>query len=335
MQIILGLDIDPDAAATFRRNFPNAHFIEKNIATLRPGILAPYVAPHRDDPILFCGCAPCQPFSKQNGNRSRKDARIPLLRHFGRFVRYFLPDYVLVENVPGLQKFSAEPGPLPSFLKLLERLKYTVSSATIDCRDYGVPQKRSRFVLLASRNGNIKLPPKTHGPDCPSLKYSAVEEWIADLPPIEAGEQCTSVPNHRAADLSPLNLKRIKATPPGGSRSDWPEELVLACHSDGHSGHTDVYGRLRADQPASALTTRCISLSNGRFGHPYQHRALSVREAACLQTFERAFVFEGNLNSMARQIGNAVPVLLAKHLGSSFLSCERANRRRPSANGSL
>ncbi len=106
----------------------------------------------------------------------------------------------------------------------------------------------------------------------------------------------------------------------------------MKCHSAGHQGHTDVYGRLRADQPASALTTRCISLSNGRFGHPDQHRALSVREAACLQTFDRTFIFEGTLNSMALQIGNAVPVLLAKHLGSSFIECERSCQRS-SANG--
>ena len=328
MQIVLGLDIDPDAAATFRRNFPRAEFIRNDIARMRPSALKPFVEPYRNAPRLFCGCAPCQPFSKQNGTRNDKDSRIPLLAHFGRFVRYFHPEFVLVENVPGLQTMSWEPGPLPKFVQLLGRLGYDVITATVDCRDYGVPQKRTRFVLLASAIGPVQLPPKTHGPNTPNVEYSTVRDWIAGFPPIRAGEVCSSVPNHRAAGLSPLNLKRIKATPPGGSRRDWPEELVLSCHSSGHQGHTDVYGRLRADQPATALTTRCISLSNGRFGHPEQHRALSVREAASIQTFAETFIFEGNLNSMARQVGNAVPVLLAKSLGQSFNSCHRLHQRR-------
>lgn len=334
MQIILGLDIDPDAAASFRRNFPEAQFIQKNIAKLRPSSIRPLVMVHRDAPILFCGCAPCQPFSKQNGRRNVNDTRIPLLTHFGRFVRYFRPEFVLVENVPGLQILSWEPGPLPKFVRLLDRLGYNVTAATIDCCDYGVPQKRSRFVLLASTIGKVRLPQRTHGPNTDHPEYSTVMEWIGDLPPISAGEECLSVANHRAANLSALNLERIKATPPGGSRRDWPKKLVLSCHSGGHQGHTDVYGRLRADQPASALTTRCISLSNGRFGHPEQHRALSVREAASLQTFDRRFVFEGSLNSMARQIGNAVPVLLAKSLGNSFIKCYRLHRRSM-ANGTV
>lgn len=327
MEISMGLDIDADAAATFCQNFPNAQFIRKDLTKLRADALKPFVPEHREVPILFCGCAPCQPFSKQNGQHKKKDHRVPLLRHFGRFVIYFKPEFVLVENVPGLQQFNLGPGPLPDFLKMLKRLKYEVSVATLDCCDYGVPQKRSRFVLMASLIGSVSLPPKTHGPDTSDKHYSTVGDWISDLPALDAGQECSSVPNHRAASLSATNLKRIKATPPGGGRLDWPEDLVLKCHSNGHSGHTDVYGRLRIDQPASALTTRCISLSNGRFGHPTQNRAISVREAACLQTFPRNFVFHGNLNSMARQVGNAVPPLLAQRLGEAYICC--ANERYP------
>lgn len=330
MEIVLGLDIDPDAAASFRSNFPHAHFLAKDLTRLRADHIQPIVSSARKQPILFCGCAPCQPFSKQNLNRRSDDRRIPLLSHFGRFVRYYRPEFVLVENVPGLQNISAEPGPLPAFTALLQRLGYQFVTATIDCCDYGVPQKRQRFVLLASNIGAIGLPLKTHGTGVGQLPFSTVGEWIANLPQLEAGQECSSVPNHRAAKLSPLNLKRIKSTPPGGGRLDWPADLVLDCHA-GHSGHTDVYGRLRMDQPASALTTRCISLSNGRFGHPVQDRALSVREAASLQTFHLSFRFCGSLNSMARQIGNAVPTLLAQRLGESFIqvaNCHSAERSR-------
>lgn len=134
------------------------------------------------------------------------------------------------------------------------------------------------------------------------------------------------MPNHQAMSLSPRNLARIVATPEGKGRESWPEELRLECHK-GREGHSDVYGRMRKDQPAAALTTRCISLSNGRFGHPTQNRAISVREAACLQTFDRNFVFKGPLTSVARQIGNAVPVSLAEQIGHAIVEHEKIRRK--------
>jgi DNA (cytosine-5)-methyltransferase 1 len=327
MEVVFALDLDTDAATTFKANFPEATFYERDVTRLRANSISKLVQEDRTKPILFCGCAPCQPFSQQNGSRRKRDARIPLLAHFGRFVKYHRPDFVLVENVPGLQKILGADGPLPTFLKLLKRLKYSVTMETIDCCDYGVPQKRKRFVLLASKLGGIALPQKSHGPGTDNPSYSTVGEWILGLPELAAGESCSIVKNHRAASLSPKNLARIHATPIGGGRQDWPAKLRLKCHVD-HDGHTDVYGRLRADLPASALTTRCISLSNGRFGHPTQARAISVREAAKLQTFDDDFEFSGSLNSMARQIGNAVPVLLARRLGESFVSQANEHQAR-------
>jgi DNA (cytosine-5)-methyltransferase 1 len=161
----------------------------------------------------------------------------------------------------------------------------------------------------------IELPSETHGPNTKNIKYSSVRDWISNLPPIDAGKTHSTIPNHQAARLSSINLKRIKLTPEGGNRLSWPKYLWLNCHKNGYKGHTDVYGRMKWDAPATGLTTRCISYSNGKFGHPDQNRAISVREAACLQTFPMDFIFEGNMNSKARQIGNAVPVLLAKVFG--------------------
>ena len=115
-------------------------------------------------------------------------------------------------------------------------------------------------------------------------------------------------------------MKRIKATPcDGGSRTDWPESLVLNCHKR-FKGHTDVYGRMRWDEPSPTLTVRCFSLSNGRFGHPEQDRAISLREAAALQSFSDDYIFYGNSQEIGKQIGNAVPVLLAKVMGKYILS---------------
>jgi DNA (cytosine-5)-methyltransferase 1 len=323
LEIACGIDNDPDAALTFKSNFPKAKFIQADLTMARANGIKNDIEKCREDFILFCGCAPCQPFSQQrrkHPGRRKKDERVPLLLHFGRFIRYYLPDFVLVENVPGIQHFSKQQGPFAIFTRMLGKLDYHLETAVVDCREYGVPQRRSRLILMASRHFTPKLPSKSHGAGTASPNYSTVRDWILDLPPIRAGETCDEVPNHRAAKLSPLNLQRIQATPPGGTRRAWPSKLQLACHENGHTGHTDVYGRLRWDQPSSALTTRCISLSNGRFGHPTQDRAISVREAACLQTFPRDFTFHGSLNSMARQVGNAVPVLLAQRLGEALMA---------------
>ncbi len=189
-----------------------------------------------------------------------------------------------------------------------------MSYDTISSADYGVPQTRRRLVLVASKLAPIAIPPPTHGP-ATGEPHSTVREWIGSLPPIADGRQEPEADSHRAMRLSRLNLERIRATPEGGDRRDWPQRLWPDCHRGGFDGHTDVYGRLSWDKPAPTLTTKCISYSNGRFGHPSQDRALSAREAARLQTFSASFQFAGSLTAQARQIGNAVPVVLARHFG--------------------
>ena len=317
MKILVGMDKDPNAEATFRANFPEAQFIRDDIRNLMPSHLEPHLPRRRARPLMFSACAPCQPFSKQNRRKSQLDVRASLLNEIHRFVRHLLPEYIFLENVPGIQRIDPSGGPIGRFLELLNELRYKIDHDVVDFRDYGVPQTRRRFVMIASLFGQVTLPARTHGLRHGNKPHSTVWEWIGDLPPIAAGGSNDEVPNHFAAKLSALNIKRIKKTPEGGDRRNWPKDLVLPCHK-GHKGHTDVYGRLRRDRPASTLTTRCISFSNGRFGHPTQDRALSVREAACLQTFPRDFVFKGKLASMAMQIGNAVPVLLAQRFGEAI-----------------
>lgn len=331
MEIALGLDNDSDAASTYRLNFPQAAFIEKDINSVTFAEVERHLKLKTKDSLVFCGCAPCQPFSKINTVKPTSDDRKHLLSRFGEFVEHFLPDYVLVENVPGLQIFDVSKGPFKDFVELLERLGYSGSRRrfeVVQCQFYGVPQCRRRLVLLATRHGDVApWPVKTHGPGgtiCDALP--TVWEMIGHLPPIRAGEKSEVISDHQAMELSPLNLRRIQATPPEKGRETWPPELQLACHR-GHTGHTDVYGRMRKHAPAAALTTRCISLSNGRFGHPEQDRAISIREAALLQTFPIDFLFCGSLGAKARQIGNAVPVALAAQLGKAVVTHERSVRR--------
>ena len=320
MEISLALDHDPDAKASFQANFPNAHFENTDIRKTNIDGIKRRIKADRPAPILFAGCAPCQPFSKQNTLRPKliEDERVPLLTNFGRLVESCKPDLVFVENVPGLQKLDSDSQPFGGFLSQLEATGYNIDFRAVRLSRYGIPQSRRRLVLVASLHGEIDLPEETHGPGTPNERYTTVRDSISHLPPISAGEEHCEVANHIAANLSPRNLERIRSTPEGGGHRDWPDRLRLKCHRN-FSGYSDVYGRMSWDAPASGLTTRCISYSNGRFGHPEQDRAISIREAACLQTFPQTYVFKGSAVSKARQIGNAVPVRLAKQIGLRFV----------------
>lgn len=327
LNVHFGLDVDEDAQSTFIENFPKAKFLRKDIREVDVSDLDGIVSWGKGQVKVFAACAPCQPFSKQNRTLGGTDGRRTLLAEFHRFVEGFRPEYVFLENVPGLQNVNKRKGPFGDFVMLLKRLGYEVDYKIVLAYNYDVPQRRRRLVMIASNLGKVTIPAPTCGRSDELKEIPSVWSHIKHLPPIQAGESHPKIKNHRAARLSELNLQRISSTPEGGDRSSWPEELLLSCHAE-HSGHTDVYGRMVKDQPAPALTTRCISLSNGRFGHPTQDRAISVREAACLQTFPMDFVFHGNLNSMARQIGNAVPVAMAEIFGKAIQSHYLNHRMR-------
>jgi len=316
LDIALGLDMDPKASRTYRRNFPEAAFIERDIRDISP----PDVANALNGglwPLLVSACAPCQPYSTLASTDRRHPERTLLLRLLP-FLDELKPPFVLVENVPGLKSHHAPAGTFARFCKALRSRGFHISIAIVDCQDFGVPQRRRRLVIMGSRLAPITIPRPSHGRRAGRLPPSTVAEWISHFPPVNAGERHAQVPNHQASALTELNLRRLQATPEGGGRANWPEDLWLACHS-GHDGHSDVYGRMRWDAPAPVLTTKCTSISNGRFGHPSQDRPISVREAAALQTFPDDFVFEGGIKSETRQVGNAVPVLLAQRLGEAFL----------------
>ena len=320
IQIVVGIDNDSDAVTTFKSNFPHASILKKDIRDLTVTDLESHISRDEKDILLFSACAPCQPFAQHRKQSIVNDDRVSLLSEFVRFADAFLPDLLFVENVPGLASKAKSFGPFKELLDFLARRQYMIAQREFNCWDFGVPQKRRRFALIGSQLGPISFPDRTHGLGTSNPDYSTVREWIGDFPAIHAGQRHHSIPNHQAASLSVLNLERIRATPEGGGRRDWPESLQLECHGGDFKGFSDVYGRMRWDTPASALTTRCISYSNGRFGHPSQDRAISAREAACLQTFPRSFKFTGSRNSVARQIGNAVPVLVAERFGENFVN---------------
>ncbi|MBZ5671652.1 MAG: DNA cytosine methyltransferase [Acidobacteriia bacterium] len=328
IRVAVGVDKEEVCRLTYTQNNPSAKFLCEDIRKLSaPSLLSHGASVSGDDFLLLAACAPCQPFSPQNQNRRDADDR-PVIRHVERLVHDLRPDFLLIENVPGLRRipgFSA----FRRLLGALRVLKYKVRFGVIDAAWYGVPQHRQRLVLTASLHGDAPWPDQTHGGGPGLAPFITVRQAISKYPPLRAGEEHPTVPNHFAALLEPHNLERLRATPrDGGSRNDWPSDLVLECHKK-HDSHPDVYGRLQWDAPAPTLTTRCTSLSNGRYGHPEQDRAISAREAAALQSFDDTYMFYGGLGQITRQIGNAVPPVLAEKFGAAFVThAEQLSGRR-------
>ncbi|MDV7668204.1 DNA cytosine methyltransferase [Acinetobacter baumannii] len=326
LDIAIGLDFDKKAAETYQANFPEAIFYNVDIRELDEKELAITFKEinQKNEPLLLVACAPCQPFSSQNKAKSEDDIRRTLLDETHRFINELKPDYIFIENVPGLQNIDKDKeGPYKRFIQFLNMQNYKFIEFIAKSEEYGVPQRRKRFVLLASKIGQLEIPAKTHGEGL--LPIATVKDFIGGFPVIKAGEIHPDDPWHRCPPLSERNLERIQYTLEGGDRRNWPEHLINKCHKT-HSGHMDVYGRMSWDKPAPTLTTRCYSYSNGRFGHPdiNQHRAISVREASRLQTFPMHFKFKGSIAEASRQIGNAVPCEMAKQFGLAILQhCQK------------
>lgn len=266
---------------------------------------------------LLAGCAPCQPFSTYNqGKDTKADRKWPLLYEFSRLIRETLPDFVTMENVQDVTKHDV----YHDFVDELCKLGYKVTAQKVYCPDYGIPQKRKRHVLLASLKDRVTLVPATHTKE----EYLTVKDVIGHLPKIKAGETHHSDPLHKCAILNPVNLERIKNSKQGGTWRDWPEHLLAKCHtkSSGKS-YSGVYARMQWDKPAPTMTTQCFGYGNGRFGHPTQNRAISLREASIFQTFPKDYEFLPhqliNLKAIGKMIGNAVPVKLGKVIGQSFI----------------
>ena len=323
VQVLCGIDLNPACRGTYEKN-NHVRYFETDILELTPEqLLSEYPQLKHADDLLLVGCTPCQPFSilrreefDQSGNPIPHKS-VNLIVEFGRFVKALHPAHVLVENVPGLTRKGKEV--LDEFKAMLKEAGYKYDDRIIYAKDYGVPQNRRRYILIASRLFSPQIPAPTYGNKDGLMPYRTVRETISEYPHIGAGGEDKFIPNHKCANLKPILIERIMATPhDGGSRTDWPDRLILECHKN-FSGHTDVYGRMKWDEPSPTLTVKCFSLSNGRFGHPEQDRAISLREAAALQTFADNYVFYGSMQEIGKQIGNAVPVLLAQVLASYIL----------------
>ena len=315
IKVVAGIDNDSSCRYAYEKN-NNAKFIEANIKDVN-GTEINKLFPENSIKVLV-GCAPCQTFSqhtKKIKNRE-EDPRWNLLYEFLRIIKESNPDIVSMENVPQLRKYKI----FEDFVKGLIKQGYKVNYKIAYCPRYGIPQTRKRLLLLASRKKEIEFIPETNTPE----DYPSIEESIKDLPSIKDGEENKEDKLHRSWRLTKMNKKRIRSSKPGGSWLDWDEKIKLECHKkESGSTYKAVYGRMEWTKPSPTITTQFYSYGTGRFGHPKQNRAISLREGAILQTFPKDYKFleeekEVNFTQLGRHIGNAVPVKLGEVIGKSI-----------------
>lgn len=324
IDVIAGVDCDIAFKDTYECNNPHSRFIAMDINELSCDYFEKeFGLAKNDDTLIFVGCSPCQYYSIINTNRIKSIKTKDLLLSFARFVEYYRPGFIVVENVPGIvtNKYSI----LPEFIKKIHDLGYGITKNEIameivNMSSYGVPQNRKRFSLIATRVPGIEvhLPVK-------DKSVAILEDYIGEkngFHKIYAGQKDTSDFNHSCAKLSEVNLERIRRTRHnGGSRSDWAHDidLQLLCYEGKDDKFIDNYGRMSWNKPAPTITTRFLSISNGRFGHPDEDRAISVREGATIQTFPKSYVFRtSSMSVAARMIGNAVPCEYARRIGETI-----------------
>ncbi|MEU3452985.1 DNA cytosine methyltransferase [Micromonospora sp. NPDC006766] len=326
---VLGaVEVDPAAAASYRLNHPETRLWQCDIRSLPASKLRRESELAVGELTLLKACPPCQGFSTlaRGDDSDSGNDRNDLVLDIVRFVRAFRPAAIMLENVPGLERdvrFSR-------IKKSISELGYSLSSFRLDAASVGVPQRRRRLIMIAIRGRKAQIPAAL-----PDL----LGEWFVDRPQT-AREALTglasamtpddSLNRHRAH--SPKVVARISAVPIGGNRFDLPPEHQLKCHVNlSKRNATASYGRVRLDEPAPTMTTRCATPACGSFIHPTEHRGLTLREAATFQTFPYSYRFSGDFGSIERQIGNAVPVRMAQALGEAvkaLLLAPRSGRKR-------
>jgi DNA (cytosine-5)-methyltransferase 1 len=314
ISIAAGIDLDPDSEFPFIRN-TQAQFIRADVRNLNAQDVSRLYP--RDCIRLLAGCAPCRPFSPfRRGTDNSRDKEWSLLAEFCRLAIALKPEFVTMENVPGL----ASKAVFHDFVSKLTSAGYHVNWKSVYCPRFGIPQHRRRLVLIASLVGPVNVPTG----HLSRKEFRTVRDTISSLPRLVAGAKDGTDRLHRARHLDKINLERLRSSKPGGTWHDWPKELRAKCHRK-RSGRSyrSVYSRMVWDEPAPTITTQFYNFGTGRFGHPEQHRSITLREAALLQSFPRRFRFVPPykpvyFTRVGRLIGNAVPPRLAYFIGKQI-----------------
>ncbi|MCH8535975.1 MAG: DNA cytosine methyltransferase [Flavobacteriaceae bacterium] len=314
IKVLGGIDIDDVFKETYEKNNPGSKFIHNDISTLKFKDLKDKLGISiDDDDLIFVGCSPCQYYTNLKTDKTKSEDSKLLLEDFQKFVDYFNPGYIFIENVPGFDR--SKESPIGRFKQFLLQRNYVFDDRVVNAKHFGVAQNRRRYVLIATR-----VQDKISIPDGDKENIKSVKDVIGNYDefiPVEAGHVDSSDFMHTVAGLTEVNLNRIKKVKKdGGNRLDFADDnsLQLNCYID-HAGHTDVYGRMSWEKPSPAITTKFRYTSSGRYGHPEQNRAISIREGATLQSFPKDYVFHSNsLSVIGKMIGNAVPPELARRI---------------------
>lgn len=320
IQVLAGIDNEESCRATYEANIKNAEFIKADVFDLKESDLENRLGLKKnDDNLLLIGCSPCQFWSIINTDKSKSKKSKNLLIEFERFVKYFNPGYVVVENVPGVLRKKEESG-LDKFINYLENSGYTVHFEIHNIAEYGVPQSRKRFTLIANRITDEELAPIKSKKKLTVRDVLGIENGFAK---IAAGHKDKTDFMHSVPSINDITFKRLlKVKKDGGDRFGFADdpELQLPCFIGRENSFKDTFGRLWWDRPAPTITTKFFSVSNGRFVHPEENRALSIREGATLQSFPKKYKFVGtSIAKIARLIGNAVPPKYASRIGKAII----------------
>lgn len=323
-RVLAAVELDPDAAASYRANHTGALVIQKDIRRVSARSVMDLLGIGPGELDLLAGCPPCQGFTRLTEQRKKKDPRNDLVREYLRFVRALRPRACMLENVPGLEVRGRTL--FRELVRGIKSLGYAVDHDVLELADYGVPQFRKRLVVLAGRGFTLSIPDATHGPpqyanELGRRPWKTVRDAIGSMPPaplrseVMAGSARAPLPQHYARDVSRIVRRRLEHALQAGGRASLPAELRLACHERRPDGYFDVYGAMTWDAPAPTMTSGCTNSSKGRFGHPALPRPLTAREAALIQTFSRSYKFVGGVESIAAQVGNALPCRFAAAMG--------------------
>lgn len=318
-KILHSFDLDPIVISTLRSNkkYFTHNIEESDINDLNTSALLEKLGLRTGELDLFSGGPPCQGFSIQRVGEN-KDERNSLIYKYIEKVIEISPKFFLMENVPGINGQRGKEL-LEKALSYANNNGYFIHQKTLNAQDFGIPQRRKRVIIVGERMDYDS--PRFSFP-MPNGKAVTVRDTIKHLPrPPSNGKDHPDIPHHRKDRLSDLNLERIRFVKEGQGMEYLPEHLLANCHKVGAKkiGHRNVYGRMKWDDVAPTITARFDSFTRGLFGHPEQDRTISLYEGALLQTFPGDFRFNGNKVDIARQIGNAVPPLLAKAIGDKII----------------
>ena len=314
---VAAVELEPYAAATFKANHPDVHVYRQDVRKVSGEELLKLVPGEHLD--VFAACPPCQGFSSLTAKWRKEDPRNSLVSEVSRLAGEMRPRAIMMENVPGLAN-KGKPL-LDTLVEELESLGYITNCDVLQVADYGVPQRRRRLVLLAGMRFHIDMPEPTHS----KTARDGLELWRTVRDAIYGMDEPLTFPDAKSRggaqlfgwnvvrQISPENRLRLRNAKPGGSWSDFPEELRVKCHRNGYKGFSNVYGRMEWDEPSATITAGCTTPSKGRFGHPEYDRTISLREAATLQTFPHDYIFETPYFERACEIvGNALPCKFAE-----------------------